>query len=87
MRPLKTTQELIQEGYNAEAAVAFLHDFLEAEKDKQFNLLLNCPAEELKERRAIFKYIKQLEQLLITKVQVGIENATEQFRKETRRED
>lgn len=88
MRRLKTTQELIEEGYNAEAAVAFLHDFIEEEKEKYFNLLMTCPAEELKERRAVLKYIKQLEPYLIMKVQVGIENATEQFRdKETRQED
>lgn len=87
MRRLKTPQELIEEGYNAEAAVAFLHDFIEEEKVKHFNLLLTCPADELKERRAVFKYIKQLEPYLITKVQVGIDNATEQFRKETRQED
>lgn len=87
MRRLKTPQEIIQEGYNAEAAVAFLHDFIEEEKEKYFNLLLTCPAEELRERRAVLKYLKQLEPYLIAKVQVGIENATEQLRKETRQED
>ena len=87
MRRLKTPQEIIEEGYHAEAAVAFLHDFIEEEKDKQYNLLLTCPAEELKERRAVLKYIKQLEPYLIAKVQVGIEKATEQFQKETRQED
>lgn len=87
MRKLKTTQELIQEGYNAEAAVAFLHNFIEEEKDKQFNLLMNCPAEDLRERRAILKYIRQLEPFLIAKVQVGIENATEQLSNGIRRED
>ena len=84
MRRLKTPQEIIQEGYNAEAAVAFLHDFIEEEKEKHYNLLLTCPAEELRERRAVLKYLKQLEPYLIAKVQVGIENATEQLRKETR---
>lgn len=87
MRRLKTPQEVIQEGYNAEAAVAFLHDFIEEEKEKYFNLLLTCPADELKERRAVLKYLKQLEPYLIAKVQVGIERATEQLRKETRQED
>lgn len=87
MRRLKTPQELIEEGYNAEAAVAFLHDFIEEEKVKHFNLLLTCPADELKERRAVFKYIRQLEPLLIAKVQTGINNATEQFQRETRQED
>lgn len=87
MRRLKTPQEIIQEGYNAEAAVAFLHDFIEEEKEKHYNLLLTCPAEELRERRAVLKYLKQLEPYLIAKVQVGIENATEQLRKETRQED
>ena len=61
MRRLKTPQEIIQEGYNAEAAVAFLHDFIEEEKEKHYNLLLTCPAEELRERRAVLKYLKQLE--------------------------
>ncbi len=84
MRRLKTPQELIEEGYQAEGAVAFLHDFIEEEKDKYYNLLLTCPAEELKERRAVLKYIKQLEPYLIAKIQVGIEKATEQFHKETR---
>ena len=87
MRRLKTPQEIIQEGYNAEAAIAFLHDFIEEEKEKYFNLLLTCPADELKERRAVLKYLKQLEPYLIAKVQVGIEKATEQLRKETRQED
>ena len=87
MRRLKTPQEIIQEGYNAEAAVAFLHDFIEEEKEKHYNLLLTCPAEELRERRAVLKYLKQLEPYLIAKVQVGIENATEQLHKETRQED
>ena len=87
MRRLKTTQELIEEGYNAEAAVAFLHNFIEEEKDRQYNFLLTCPADELKERRAVLKYINQLEPYLIAKVQVGIEKATEQFQKETRQED
>ena len=87
MRKLKTQQELIQEGYNAEAAIAFLHDFIEEEKEKQYNLLLNCPAEDLRERRAILKYIRQLEPYLIAKVQIGIERATEQLRSETRQED
>lgn len=87
MRRLKTPQEIIQEGYNAEAAVAFLHDFIEEEKEKHYNLLLTCPAEELRERRAVLKYLKQLEPYLIAKVQVGIENATEQLRNETRQED
>lgn len=87
MRRLKTPQELIEEGYNAEAAVAFLHDFIEEEKEKYYNLLLTCPADELKERRAVLKYIKQLEPYLIAKIQVGIERATEQFQKETRQED
>lgn len=87
MRRLKTTQELVEEGYQAEGAVAFLHNFLEEEKEKQFNLLMTCPSDEMKERRAVLKYIKSLEPLLIAKVQRGIEVATEQFQKETRQED
>ena len=87
MRKLKTAQELIEEGYNAEGAIVFLHDFFETEKEKQLHLLLTCPTDEMKERRAVLKYIKGLEPLLIAKVQVGIEKATEQFRGETRQED
>ena len=87
MRRLKTTQELIEEGYHAESAVAFLHNFIEEEKGKQLNLLMTCPTEDLKERRAVLKYIKSLEPLLIAKVQRGIEEATEQFHKGTRQED
>ena len=88
MRPLKTQQELIEEGYHAEGAVAFLHNFFEQEVEKQFNLLMTCPADEMRERRAVLKYIKGLEPLLITKVQVGIEKATEQsLHRGTRWED
>ena len=87
MRRLKTPQELIEEGYQAEGAVAFLHTFFEEEIDRQTNLLMTCPAEDMRERRAVLKYIKQLEPYLIAKVQVGIEKATEQFRQETRQED
>lgn len=87
MRRLKTTQELIEEGYQAEGAVAFLHDFIQEEIEKQFNLLMTCPCSEMNERRAVLKYIRNLENLLIAKVQTGINNATEQFRRETRQED
>lgn len=87
MRRLKTTQELIEEGYQAEGAIAFLHSFFEEEKEKQFNILMTCPSDEMKERRAVLKYINQLEPLLTAKVQVGIEKATEQFSNETRQED
>ena len=87
MRRLKTPQELIEEGYQAEGAVAFLHNFLEEEKEKQLNLLMTCPSDEMRERRAVLKYIKGLEPLLVAKVQVGIERATEQFQSETRQED
>ena len=34
MRPLKTPQELIMEGYDAEAAAVFLRNFIQEEKDK-----------------------------------------------------
>lgn len=87
MRRLKTPQELIEEGYQAEGAVAFLHTFFEEEIDKHTNLLMTCPADEMRERRAVLKYIKQLEPYLVAKVQIGIEKATEQFQKETRQED
>lgn len=87
MRRLKTTQELIEEGYHAEGAIAFLHDFLQEEIEKQFNLLMTCPSNEMVERRAVLKYIKGLEPLLVAKVQIGIERATEQLNSETRQED
>ena len=83
MRRLKTQQELIQEGYNAEAAVVFLHDFIDEEKEKQLNLLITCHEDELPVKRAVYKYIESLEPLLINKVQTGINNATKQFQKET----
>lgn len=84
MRRLKTPQELIQEGYNAEAAVAFLHDFINEEKEKQLQALITCHEDELPIKRAVYKYIESLEPMLIYKVQTGINNATEQFQKETR---
>ena len=34
MRELKTPQQLILEGYDAEAAAVFLHSFIEEEKEK-----------------------------------------------------
>lgn len=87
MRRLKTPQELIEEGYHAEGAVAFLHTFFEEEKEKQLNLLMTCPSDVMRERRAVLKYINGLEPLLVAKVQRGIEVATEQFQGETRQED
>ena len=79
MRPLKTPQELIMEGYDAEAAAVFLRNFIQEEKDKQFNLLMTCLPDELEVRRAVYKYIDSLEPLLINKVQSGINHAREQF--------
>lgn len=86
MRPLKTKEELIEEGYNAEAALVFLRNFFQEEKDKQFHLLMTCPAEQMRERRAVVKYINSLESLLLEKVRTGILKATEQVETNTRQE-
>ena len=83
MRKLKTPQELINEGYNAEAALVFLKDFLREEKDKVLSELLTCPSDKLLEKRATYKYINSLEDKLLSKVETGIIHATEQFREET----
>ena len=80
MRPLKTPQELIQEGYNAEAALVFLKDFIGEEKQKVLNELMTCPPYKLPEKRATYKYICSLEEKLLQKVKTGINHATEQFR-------
>ena len=80
MRKLKTPQELINEGYNAEAALVFLKDFIQEEKQKVLNELLTCPPYKLPEKRATYKYICSLEETLLHKVETGINHATEQFR-------
>lgn len=87
MRPLKTKEQLIQEGYNAEAALVFLKDFIEEEKEKQYHLLMTCPADDLKERRAVVKYITSLESCLLEKMRTGIMRAAEQVETNTRQED
>lgn len=87
MRKLKTPIELVQEGYNAEGAVVFLHDFIEDEKEKRLKELLTCPADRLVECRAVYKYIQGLETLLTAKIQIGIERAAEQVETNTRQED
>ena len=79
MRELKTPQQLIMEGYDAEAALVFLRNFIEEEKDKQFNLLMTCSPDELPIRRAVYQYIDSLEPLLLHKIQTGINHAREQF--------
>lgn len=83
MRRLKSPQELINEGYNAEAAVVFLKDFIEEEKERVLRELLTCPSDKMSEKRALYKYISSLEEKLLSKVETGINYATEQFRKET----
>ena len=80
MRRLKTPQELINEGYNAEAALVFLKDFIREEKEKLLNEFLNCPSDKLPEKRATYKYICSLEARLLNEVETGINHATEQFR-------
>ena len=83
MRKLKSPEELINEGYNAEGALVFLKDFIREEKEKVLNELLTCPSDKLPEKRATYKYICSLEDKLLQKVETGINHATEQFRKET----
>lgn len=84
MRRIKTKEELIMEGYQAEGAVAFLHEFIEQEKDKQLQKLLKCPVEDMNENRATYQYICNLEKVLIQKIEIGISYATEQAREGTR---
>nr|DAQ62592.1 MAG TPA: hypothetical protein [Caudoviricetes sp.] len=79
MRELKTRQELIAEGYQAEGALVFLDEFIEEEKKKQLDKLLSCPVEDMKTQRALYKYICGLKRILQNKLQTGIYNATEQF--------
>lgn len=83
MRHLKSPQELINEGYNAEAAVVFLNGFIEEEKERVLRELLTCPSDKMSEKRALYKYISSLEEKLLSKVETGINYATEQFREET----
>lgn len=83
MRRLKSPQELINEGYNAEAAVVFLKGFIEEEKERVLRELLTCPSDKMSEKRALYKYISSLEEKLLSKVETGINYATEQFREET----
>lgn len=78
-RPLKTPLELVQEGYQAEGALVFLGNFFEEEKRKQLDKILDCKPEELSERREVYRYVCSLEKLLKSKVEIGIERATEQF--------
>lgn len=83
MRHLKSPQELINEGYNAEAAVVFLKGFIAEEKERVLRELLTCPSDKMSEKRALYKYISSLEEKLLSKVETGINYATEQFREET----
>lgn len=87
MRKLKSPEELINEGYNAEAALVFLKGFIQEEKEKVLSELMTCPPYKLPEKRATYKYICSLEDKLLSKVETGIIHATEQFHKETRWED
>ena len=75
------------EGYNAEAALVFLKEFLDEEKARQYTMLMNCPADALSERRAVVKYINSLEPTLFEKVRTGIMKAAEHVETNTRRED
>ena len=79
MRPLKTPEELILEGYNAEGALVFLKDFLESEKEKLLKEMINSPDDKLHERRAVYKYLCSIESALENKLITGINYAAEQF--------
>ena len=83
MRHLKSPQELINEGYNAEGALVFLKGFIAEEKERVLRELLTCPSDKMSEKRALYKYISSLEEKLLSKVETGINYATEQFREET----
>ena len=83
MRNLKSPQELINEGYNAEGALVFLKGFIAEEKERVLRELLTCPSDKMSEKRALYKYINGLEEKLLSKVETGINYATEQFREET----
>ena len=77
-RPLKTPQQLIREGYDSEAALVFLGNLFQQEKDKQIHILMACPEKDLALHRAMYKYICGLEILLKQKIEIGIRSATEQ---------
>jgi hypothetical protein len=63
--------------------VVFLKDFIEEEKERVLRELLTCPSDKMSEKRALYKYISSLEEKLLSKVETGINYATEQFREET----
>ena len=75
-RPLKTRNQIISDGFNAEGALIFLSEFMESEKRKQYTLLINCPEDELRTQRQVYKYICSLEEQLRTTLALGIEYAT-----------
>ena len=87
MRELKTPEQLVMEGYNAEGALVFLKSWLQEEKERQYNLLMTCPADSMAERRAVLKYINSIESVLTEKIRTGILRATEQVERNTRQED
>lgn len=87
MRELKTPEQLVMEGYNAEGALVFLKSWLQEEKERQYNLLMTCPADQMQERRAVLKYINSIESVLMEKIRTGILRATEQVEINTRQED
>lgn len=63
--------------------MVFLKDFIEEEKERVLRELLTCPSDKMSEKRALYKYISSLEEKLLSKVETGINYATEQFREET----
>lgn len=81
-RPLKSPLQLIREGYDSEAALVFLGNFFEEEKNKQVHTLMTCPEKDLALHRGMYKYVCGLEKLLKQKVEIGIKYATEQPREE-----
>mgnify|MGYP003590410589 CR=1 FL=1 len=77
-RIFKTPEQLIDEGYNSEAALVFLGTFFMEEKKKQMDKIMACPLEELPLARCMYKYICGLETMMKQKVDIGIRYATEQ---------
>ena len=79
MRPIKTSEELINEGFNSEGAVVFLRGFMQEEKDKLLAKMLSASDDELVIERAKYKYLCSIEKTMEQKVVTGINHAIEQF--------
>ena len=79
MRPLKTSSELIDEGFNAEGSLVFLKGFFEEEKAKILSAMLTASDEDLIIERAKYKYLCSIEKTMEQKIVTGINHAVEQF--------